>query len=149
MVRQLLVPFVLFETAYRIFIWVIPIPGLLSYVPPWFDDRMPLVSPFWLMWYLLCLFNWRLLLPLFSRLPYPPLIGIAVGLVAGYVIPMDKYFCIQRTLIFLPFFLAGHEMRQQGMQRWIKTIPKFYYYPIYIKSIWTDIEKILQFFWVI
>jgi len=64
--------------------------------------------PYWLLWYLASLACWRLLLPPMLALRHPLLIACAVSLLAGYADDIGYAFSLSRTLVFLPFFVAGH-----------------------------------------
>lgn len=66
------------------------------------------VQPYWLLWYLLSLASWRLLLPATLSLRYPVLFAMAIALGAGCIKDIEYPFSLSRTLVFLPFFVAGH-----------------------------------------
>jgi fucose 4-O-acetylase-like acetyltransferase len=65
-------------------------------------------EPFWLLWYLASLACWRLLLPPMLALGRPLLIACAIAILAGYAGDIGYPFSLSRTLVFLPFFIAGH-----------------------------------------
>lgn len=65
------------------------------------------LQPFWVLWFLLSMIWWLALLPLIVRLPYPLLIATTVAVLAG-LLPWAGYsLSASRTLVFLPFFVAG------------------------------------------
>ncbi|MCP4073526.1 MAG: acyltransferase family protein [Hyphomicrobiales bacterium] len=64
--------------------------------------------PYWTLWYLFSLVMWRVLLIPYSRWSHPLIISILVALTAGLVDNWGYAFSISRTLVFFPFFLAGH-----------------------------------------
>jgi fucose 4-O-acetylase-like acetyltransferase len=64
--------------------------------------------PYWLLWYLASLACWRLLLPPMLALRRPLLIAGAIAVLAGYAGDIGYPFSLSRTLVFLPFFVAGH-----------------------------------------
>lgn len=66
------------------------------------------VQPYWLMWYLFSLALWRLLLPAMLSLRHPELVAVAIALLAGCIKDVEYPFSLSRTLVFLPFFVAGH-----------------------------------------
>ena len=78
-------------------------------------------DPVFAMWFLLALFWWRLVLPLFALgksrraaiISVAVAVGISIG--AGYVVPDDSWMGLSRTCAFLPFFVAGYRVRQQGL----------------------------------
>jgi fucose 4-O-acetylase-like acetyltransferase len=70
-------------------------------------DPLLLVKPYWILWFLASLIAWRLLIPVFARLRWPLLWAVAAALLAGFL-PWDgRIFSLSRTLVFLPFFVAG------------------------------------------
>lgn len=95
---RLLWPYLAFEGLY----------ALAALLPLW-PDAGPgsVTTPYWLMWYLLSLACWRLLLPLFARLPRRLLIAVAVALAAGWVSDIGYFLSLSRTLVFFPLFLLG------------------------------------------
>lgn len=96
--RGLVVPYIFAEFAYRVFDYF-----LIGNLPA--TD-----APYWLLWFLVSLACWRLILPIWMRLPFP--LGLAVGasLVAGGVDEIDYSFSLSRTIYFFPFFVLGHEL---------------------------------------
>jgi len=64
--------------------------------------------PYWLLWYLASLACWRLLLPSMLALRRPLLVACVVSLLAGYADDIGYPLSLSRTLVFLPFFIAGH-----------------------------------------
>lgn len=73
-----------------------------------------LVSPAWTLWFLVSLATMRILLPFIASTRYPLAISIAVSLAAGLLPPVDSDFSASRTLVFLPFFVAGWLIRERG-----------------------------------
>ncbi len=67
-----------------------------------------LIIPYWILWYLISLVCWYLLLPIFKRLRHPILISLIIAITAGYIHQIGYVASISRTLVFLPFFLAGY-----------------------------------------
>lgn len=66
-----------------------------------------LLQPYWLLWFLLSMIWWVALLPAVQKIPFSLAISIAIALGAG-LIPWAGYpLSIARTLVFLPFFVAG------------------------------------------
>lgn len=75
-----------------------------------------LVSP-GLHWYLLSLLCWRLLLPWVMRFRYPLSTTVMFSLLAGLFDNLDSTLSISRTIVFLPFFVAGHKWGISGFKR--------------------------------
>ncbi len=77
--------------------------------------RMPLwVEPHWPMWYLSVLFLWRLVTPVFRRVPAALPVAVAAslagGLTAGHVLD------VQRAMALLPFFVLGLKARREHVE---------------------------------
>ena len=77
-----------------------------------------IITPFWILWYLMSLILWRVFSFLFQK-PihnYPVLfflVSIVIALFSGYC-PIRNPFSLQRTLNFFPFFLVGLYLRQRA-----------------------------------
>ena len=84
---------------------------LLMYVCS--GGRIALLSPCWILWYLMSLSCWLcfvLLWMKFSKGKYGIIIlilSIVVGCVVGYVGFIDRRFSLSRTLVFFPYFWLG------------------------------------------
>jgi fucose 4-O-acetylase-like acetyltransferase len=113
-VRRLLlgvaVPYLIFEAAYPLFVSVM---GGKRFV--W----SPL-SPYYLMWFLLALFVWRLSTPLWQQLRWPLPIAVVISLVSGTIQLPDPV--VTRTLGFLPFFVLGLLLTEEHF-RLLRTRP--------------------------
>ena len=74
-----------------------------------------LLTPWYVLWYLLSLFFWRLMLQIIpdtilSHVRLVMICSCVIGIAAGFM-PFDKCLSLQRTLAFVPFFFAGYYMR--------------------------------------
>jgi fucose 4-O-acetylase-like acetyltransferase len=67
-------------------------------------------QPYWLLWFLLSLFCWRLVLPVAAKVPGVVFIAIAASVAAGYCDGINNVFGVSRTLYFFPFFLIGYQL---------------------------------------
>lgn len=72
------------------------------------EEYFYLIQPYWILWYLLSLFFWRWMLPVFYRFPYPVFAALLIGLGSGCVAWLGYAFSLSRVFVFLPFFVAGH-----------------------------------------
>ena len=132
LVRTVLVPYVLFECVIALF--RIHVGG--EQLQDLFRD------PHWPMWYLAALFFWRLLTPVFTSLPTPVAIGLAVatslvaGLYAGDTLDMA------RVLGLLPFFVLGLTATKERLERlrepWVRNAALLFFLAIAVASTWTD-----------
>lgn len=73
------------------------------------------LTPWWVLWYLLSLLYWRSLLQIIPDriLNNTGLIiftSLSIGLLAGFL-PLNRFLSLQRTAAFLPFFFMGYCMR--------------------------------------
>ena len=71
------------------------------------DWYAALTQPFWLLWYLASLVCWRLLLIPLSRFRFALGASILIALVAGWFDSIGYTGSLSRTLVLLPFFVAG------------------------------------------
>lgn len=93
--ETVLVPYVLFEGLLAAFrLWV----GHEQLKDLW-------ANPHWPMWYLSALFFWRLLTPIFKRMPSRVVVAVAISLVAG--VWAGDTLDMARVLGLLPFFVLG------------------------------------------
>jgi fucose 4-O-acetylase-like acetyltransferase len=77
------------------------------------DAVRHLLDPQWMLWFLLSLCSWRLMLPLFLRIPAALPVAVGITLAAGYAAYIGPDLSLSRTLYFFPFFLAGYLWRQK------------------------------------
>lgn len=92
------VPYVLFETAYSLFHrWLGDAP----------EHRLSLLDPFYLTWFLMALFVWRLSAPLWRELRHPLPIALAIAALATVSPAIGDDLDLQRVQQFLPYFVLG------------------------------------------
>lgn len=78
-----------------------------------------ILSPWWVLWYLLSLIYWRLLLQFIPRkiLKHMRLILVStlcISILAGFL-PFNRVLSLQRTLALMPFFFIGYYMRGRNI----------------------------------
>lgn len=104
LVTGVLVPYVVFETAYSLFKrWALHSP----------HHPISLLDPWFLTWFLCALFIWRLLTPLLRIIRWPVPVAVAVAVLASLSPEIGKDLDLQRVLQFLPFFVMGLHMRPE------------------------------------
>jgi fucose 4-O-acetylase-like acetyltransferase len=108
LVTGVLVPYVLFETAYSLF--------------KRYGDHDPsmnisLLDPWYLTWFLIALFIWRLTTPLWKTVRRPLPLALAVAMLASVSPDIGDDLDLQRVLQFLPYFVLGLCMRPEHFQR--------------------------------
>ena len=132
LVRTVVVPYVLFECVlalFRIYVGGEQLQDLFR-------------DPHWPMWYLSALFFWRLLTPIFTRLPPAVAIGVAVAtsLVAGLY--AGDTLDLARVLGLLPFFVLGLTATKERLERlrepWVRNVALLVFLAIAVAATWTD-----------
>ncbi|MFC8436005.1 acyltransferase family protein [Streptomyces sp. NPDC057253] len=107
LVGGLLVPYVVFETAYTFFTrWTDQVP----------DRPVSLLDPLYLTWFLVALFLWRLTTPLWQRVRQPVAVALAVAMLATLTPSIGDDLDLQRVLQFLPYFVLGLCLRPEHFQ---------------------------------
>jgi fucose 4-O-acetylase-like acetyltransferase len=101
LVGTVLIPFVVFTALYELL--QLAFHGSIS-------DYSKTFQPYWLLWFLLSLFCWRIVLPVIEKVPGAIFIAIAVSVAAGYCDSINNVLGVSRTLYFFPFFLIGYRL---------------------------------------
>ncbi|WP_431044464.1 acyltransferase family protein [Streptomyces sp. P1-3] len=101
------VPYVLFETAYTFF-------------KRWADDDptydFSLLDPWYLTWFLVALFVWRMTTPIWKLVRWPVPLSLAIATLAAVSPDIGDDLDLQRVLQFLPFFVIGLHMKPEHFQ---------------------------------
>jgi fucose 4-O-acetylase-like acetyltransferase len=106
LVTGVVVPYVLFETAYSLFSrWV-----------GGSDLSISLLDPWYLTWFLAALFVWRLTTPLWKLIRRPLPLTLCLGLIASVSPEIGDDLDLQRVLQYLPFFVLGLSMKPEHFQ---------------------------------
>ncbi|HBI05370.1 MAG TPA: hypothetical protein DDY49_15250 [Paenibacillaceae bacterium] len=100
---KFLIPYLIFE---------------LLYAPLFIGEYQFLVTPYWVLWFMLSYMFWNLMLPLFKRLKHPIILSFMIAIAAGYISSLGLFLSISRTLYFFPFFILGHYLTKQHIE-WI------------------------------
>ncbi|MFF7563824.1 acyltransferase family protein [Streptomyces pseudovenezuelae] len=104
LVTGLVVPYVVFETAYTFFTrWTDQVP----------DRPVSLLDPLYLTWFLVALFVWRLSTPLWKRVRHPVPVALVVAMLATLTPSIGDDLDLQRVLQFLPYFVLGLSLRPE------------------------------------
>ncbi|MDT0454852.1 acyltransferase family protein [Streptomyces sp. DSM 41527] len=98
LVTGVAVPYIVFQTAYAAFrYWAGDLP----------DFSVDLTDPWFLTWFLVALFLWRLTAPLWRIVRWPVPLALAIALAASVSPDLGSGLDLQRVLQFLPFFVLG------------------------------------------
>jgi fucose 4-O-acetylase-like acetyltransferase len=107
LVTGVLVPYVIFETAYSLFQrYGNDDPGM----------KVTLLDPWFLTWFLVALFVWRLTTPLWKIIRWPVPVALAIAVLASVSPDIGDDLDLQRVLQFLPFFVLGLFMKPEHFQ---------------------------------
>jgi fucose 4-O-acetylase-like acetyltransferase len=107
LVTGVAVPYVIFEVAYSLF-------------KKWASDdpafAISLLDPWYLTWFLIALFVWRLTTPLWKVVRWPLPLALAIAVLASVSPDIGDDLDLQRVLQFLPFFVVGLVMKPEHFQ---------------------------------
>ncbi|MEU1280501.1 acyltransferase family protein [Streptomyces sp. NPDC005805] len=107
-IRRLLtgiaLPYVVFEVAYSLF---------AKYAGGDSGQKITLLDPYYLTWFLAALFIWRLTTPLWRVVKWPLPIALAIAVAAALTPGIGADLNLQRVLQFLPFFVLGLCMKPE------------------------------------
>ncbi|MGW0559794.1 acyltransferase family protein [Streptomyces sp. NPDC003016] len=102
------VPYLIFETLYSLF-------------KQWADDDpghpISLLDPWYLTWFLVALFVWRLTTPIWRSLRHPLPVALAIAVLASVTPGIGDDLNLQRVLQFLPFFVLGLLLKPEHFKR--------------------------------
>lgn len=101
LISSTLIPLLAFTLLYEVFNFI-TLGEISSYTKG--------AQPYWILWFLLSLFFWRLLLPIFLKLPHPLLLSVVISVMAGYVNDVGYFMGVSRTVYFMPFFVLGYQL---------------------------------------
>ncbi|MFD3976117.1 acyltransferase family protein [Streptomyces cyaneofuscatus] len=107
LITGVVVPYVLFETAYSLF---------KRYVDDAPDTSISLVDPLFLTWFLIALFIWRVTTPIWLKLRHPLPVALAIAMLASVSPDIGDDLDLQRVFQFLPFFVLGLLMKPEHFQ---------------------------------
>ncbi|MEV7103151.1 acyltransferase family protein [Streptomyces atroolivaceus] len=107
LVTGVVVPYVLFETAYSLF---------KRYAGGVHDTSITLLDPLFLTWFLIALFIWRVTTPLWQALRHPLPVALAIAALASVTPGITDDLDLQRVCQLLPFFVLGLLMKPEHFQ---------------------------------
>ncbi|MWA11121.1 acyltransferase family protein [Streptomyces sp. BA2] len=107
LVTGIAVPYVIFEVAYTFF---------KRYADDDPTQPISLLDPWYLTWFLVALFVWRLTTPLWKLVRWPLPLALAIAVLATISPDIGDDLDLQRVLQFLPFFVLGLFMKPEYFQ---------------------------------
>ncbi|MFI2374357.1 acyltransferase family protein [Streptomyces sp. NPDC018964] len=116
------VPYIVFETAYPLFRRVV------DDAP---EQEISLLDPWYLTWFLVALFVWRLTTPIWNAVRHPLPLALGIAVLASVTPGIGDDLDLQRVLQFLPYFVLGlclkpdhfHLVRRRSVR--IAAVPVF------------------------
>ncbi|AWL88471.1 hypothetical protein AMK14_15180 [Streptomyces sp. TSRI0445] len=107
LLTSVVVPYLVFETAYSLF---------KRYADDSPDMAISLVDPFFLTWFLIALFIWRVTTPIWQAIRHPLPVALAIAMLASVSPDIGDDLDLQRVLQFLPFFVLGLLVKPEQFQ---------------------------------
>ncbi|MCX4867122.1 acyltransferase family protein [Streptomyces sp. NBC_00825] len=107
LVTGVAVPYVVFETAYSLF---------RGYADDAADRSISLLDPWYLTWFLIALFVWRLTTPIWQTLRHPLPVALVIAVLASLCPTIGDDLDLQRVLQFLPFFVLGLRLKPEHFE---------------------------------
>ncbi|MCD7439930.1 acyltransferase family protein [Streptomyces lincolnensis] len=98
------VPYILFETAYPLF---------KRYADHDPSQEISLLDPWYLTWFLVALFVWRLTTPIWKLVRWPLPLALVIAMLASVTPEIGDDLDLQRVLQFLPFFVLGLSLKAE------------------------------------
>lgn len=102
---RILPPYFIFQTLFTIVSF--------AYTPPTLREFIgSFVVPRGVLWYLWCLFVWRIVLSYFVELPHPITLSLLIGVLSGFFPKYGVVLSISRMFTFFPYFVIGYFMKE-------------------------------------
>ncbi|KAF1303787.1 acyltransferase family protein [Candidatus Enterococcus willemsii] len=117
--QKFILPYIFFQWLYSFFYWLV---GSKEF-------SFQLHIPNWSLWFLISSFFWQLSLYFFEKVPAK--IGIPVSLLVsllvGYIPFFGRELTLQRTAVFLPFFVMGYYLPHDKVNKFIHSSKKWWW----------------------
>ncbi len=105
LITNLGVPYVIFETAYSTYHWAVGHSRL----------TISLLDPYYLTWFLMALFLWRLSTPVWQQIRWPVAMSVVISMLAGMTaLPSDLE--MNRVFGLVPFYVLGLVLKPQHFE---------------------------------
>ncbi|MBR9728449.1 acyltransferase family protein [Shewanella intestini] len=126
-IKSLIIPFFVFTILYEIFN-ILTTGNISHYTLNW--------QPYWILWFLLSLFIWKVTLPIIMQFKFPLTLSIFISLYAGYISDVGYFLGISRTLYFFPFFVLGYKLGSSLLSNnFLLKIPRTLYFTVLLANI--------------
>lgn len=104
LITGVVVPYIVFETAYPLF---------KRFVADDPQQEISLLDPWYLTWFLVALFVWRLTTPIWKLVRHPLPLALGIAMLASVSPEIGDDLDLQRVLQFLPYFVLGLCLRPE------------------------------------
>jgi fucose 4-O-acetylase-like acetyltransferase len=105
LITNLGVPYVIFETAYSAYHWMVGRSAL----------QISLLDPYYLTWFLMALFLWRLSTPVWQQIRFPVFVAVVISMLSGMsALPNDLE--MHRVFGLVPFYVLGLVLKPSHFQ---------------------------------
>jgi fucose 4-O-acetylase-like acetyltransferase len=105
LITNLGVPYIVFETAYSTYHWAVGHSKL----------EISLLDPYYLTWFLMALFLWRLSTPVWQQIRWPVAAAVIISLVAGMT-ELPHELEMNRTFGLVPFYVLGLMLKPEHFE---------------------------------
>ncbi|GAA2085038.1 acyltransferase family protein [Actinomadura alba] len=105
LITNLGVPYVVFEVAYSTYDWLVGQNRL----------QITLLDPYFLTWFLMALFMWRLSTPVWQQIRWPLGVAVAISLMS-YMGPLSNQLDMHRVFGLVPFYVLGLLLRPEHFE---------------------------------
>ncbi len=79
-------------------------------------DPLAILTPYWLGWFIIALFMWRIATPFFRILRYPILTSIGISLLVG-LIEVPNVLALPKVLTLFPFYIVGMHLTMEHFEK--------------------------------
>src|SRR3954467_6635158 len=105
LLTNLAVPYVVFETAYSTYHWAV---GHSKF-------EISLLDPYYLTWFLLALFAWRLSTPVWQQIRFPVAVAVVISLLSG-MSQLPGTLEMNRVFGLVPFYVLGLMLKPEHFE---------------------------------
>jgi fucose 4-O-acetylase-like acetyltransferase len=106
LITGLAVPYVIFEVAFSYYRWLLGVAD---------KPAVSLLDPYFVTWFLVALFVWRLSTPLWQQLRWPIGVAVAISVLSGTA-DLPTTLDLYRMLGLLPFFVIGLMLKPEHFE---------------------------------
>ncbi|MGW6204101.1 acyltransferase family protein [Streptomyces sp. NPDC055089] len=110
LITGVLVPYLIFETLYAL---------VRQYVLDEGEIYITILQPWFVCWFLVALFIWRITTPVWRAVRWPVAVAVVISMLSGLT-SNGNILQFARVLQFLPFFVLGLQLRREHFE-WLRS----------------------------